>query len=162
MISHKELLFSGVGVVFVMTDFFFRMSHNDRTLITKHVFIVVWNICSLRPFCWRVLSDCTTTNLTPQGMTWWLHSNMPTWEMIWKKKKFLHLIIHILPEQRHISGRIFPCRYSSIKKDDSMRSTLTHLLTIENLSTLLDYGRKSQNYVRIDTYYCKPKLLSWR
>ena len=35
-----------------------------------------------------------------------------------------------------------------------MRSLLTHLLTIATVSKLLDYGRKSQNYIHINTYYC--------
>ena len=33
-----------------------------------------------------------------------------------------------------------------------MRSVLTHLLRIETVSELLDCGRKSRNYVHIDTY----------
>ena len=39
-------------VVFVTTDFiFFHMSHNDKILIIKHVFIAVSSISSLGPFC---------------------------------------------------------------------------------------------------------------
>ena len=50
------------------------MSHNDKILIIKHVFIADWSISSLGPFCWRVLSDCAITSvprtwydLTPTG-----------------------------------------------------------------------------------------------
>ena len=53
-------------------------------LIIKHVFIAIWSISSLGPFCWRVLSDCAITWVP-------LHSERPTWEITWKKY-FLHLI----------------------------------------------------------------------
>ena len=43
-------------IVFVTTDFFFHMSHNDKILIIKHVFIAVWRISSLGPLCWQVLT----------------------------------------------------------------------------------------------------------
>ena len=36
---------------------------------------------------------------------------MPTWEMM--QKIFFTFDFHILPEQRHMGGRIFPCRCSS-------------------------------------------------
>ena len=40
---------------------------------------------------------------------------------------------------------------------------MTHLLATSKPSLkLLDYGRKIQNDVDINTYYCKPELVSWR
>ena len=45
--------------------FFPHTSHNDKILIIKHVFIAVWSISSLGPFCWRVLSDCAITWVPP-------------------------------------------------------------------------------------------------
>ena len=54
---------------------------------------------------------------------------------------------------RRIGDKNFPCRCISIKKRrSSMRSVLTHLFRIETVSELLDCGRKSRNYVHIDTY----------
>ena len=52
--------------------------------LIKHIFIVVWSISSLGPFCWRVWSDCAITWVP-------LHSDRPTCEIIWKKY-FFHLI----------------------------------------------------------------------
>ena len=46
----------------------FHMSHNDKILIIKHVFIAVWSISSLGPFCWQVLSDCAIP-WVPRSMT---------------------------------------------------------------------------------------------
>ena len=126
---NKNYHFPGGGVVFVATDFFFfHMSHSDEMLIIKLVFIVLWNI-SLGPFCWRISSDCTIIKLAHHVA--WLHSDRPTWEMIWKKK-FLTFDLHILPEQRHIGCTIFPVVVFEYKK----RSVLTHLLTIETVSKL--------------------------
>ena len=64
--------------------FFFvpHTRHNDKILIIKHVFIAIWSISSLGPFCWRVLSDCAITWVP-------LHSDRPTWEIIWKKKIYI-------------------------------------------------------------------------
>ena len=39
---------------------------------------------------------------------------------------------------------------------------LTHLLTTESVSKLLDCDRKIQNDVHIDTYFGKPEPISWR
>ena len=66
----KNYHFPVGGVVFVSADFFFflHMSHIDRILIIKHVFIAVWSISSLGPFCWRVFSDWAIT-WVPRGMT---------------------------------------------------------------------------------------------
>ena len=61
MVSKLESSFSGrwssfcYDVFFYL--FFFHMSHNDEIIIIKHVFITVWSISSLGPFCWQVLSD---------------------------------------------------------------------------------------------------------
>ena len=45
----------------------------------------------------------------------WLHSDRPTWEMIWKKM-FFAIDFHMIPEQRLMGGRIFSCPCISIKK----------------------------------------------
>ena len=150
-----------------------------KSIINRILIIGVWNISELRhfswiymylllfeiffslgPFCWRVLSDCVIMELEPRDMPGWcLHSDRPTWEMIWKI--FFSFDFHILPQQRHIGDRIFPCCCILKKKKEwfSMRSMLTHLLTIyETVSKLLDCGRENQNYIHIDTYYCKPEL----
>ena len=67
------------------------MSHNDKILIIKHVFIAVWSISRLGPFCWRVLSDCAITwgNLST---TW--YDLTPTGQRgnFYEKKYSLHLI----------------------------------------------------------------------
>ena len=55
------------------------------------------------------------------------------------KKIFFTFDFHILPEHRRIGGKC-------------MRAVLTHLLRIKTVSKLSDCGRKSQNYVHIDTY----------
>ena len=47
-------------------------------------------------------------------------------------------------------------------KGFSMRSVLTHLSQSKPSQKLLDCGRKILNDVHIDTYYCKPELMSWR
>ena len=39
---------------------------------------------------------------------------------------------------------------------------MTHLLTTETISKLLDCDSKIQNDVHIDTYYGKPEPISWR
>ena len=52
----------------IFFSFFFHMSHNDKIIIIKHVFIAVWSISSLGPFSWRILSDCAIT-WVPRGMT---------------------------------------------------------------------------------------------
>ena len=55
--------------------------------------------------------------------------------------------------------------YSSLvaaKKDESRWGPMTHLLTNETISKLLDCSRKNQNYIHIDAYHCKPELISWR
>ena len=36
-------------------------------------------------------------------------TDRPTWEILWKKKIF-YIDFHILPEHRHIGGKIFPWR----------------------------------------------------
>ena len=77
-------------------------------MIIKHVFIAVWSISSLGPFCWRVLSD---NNLS----TSW-HDLTPTGQRgkLYEKKNFT-FDFHILPEHRRIGGKIFPWRCISIK-----------------------------------------------
>ena len=109
MVSTKELSFSGWCLVFVTTDFFFFFFHtsrNDKILVIKHVFIVVWSISSLGPFCWRVLSDCAITCVP-------LHSTGQPGKLC--EKKIFTFDFHILPEHRRIGGRIFPCRCISTK-----------------------------------------------
>ena len=87
--------------------FFPHTSHNDKILIIKHVFIAVWSISSLGPFCWRVLSDCAITWVPPT----------PTGQRgkLYEKKKIFTFDFHILPEHRRIGGRIFPCCCISTK-----------------------------------------------
>ena len=100
-------------VVFVTTDFyfifFFHMSHNDKILIIKQVFIVVWSISSLGPFCWRVFSDCAIT-WEPCGMTKLRQANVGNY-----MKKNNTFDFHILPEHRRIDGKKFSWRCISIK-----------------------------------------------
>ena len=71
--------------MFVTTDFFY-VSQIDKISIIKHV-LVVWNISSLGPFCWRVLSDSAIMKLVHHVTS----LDRPMWEMIWKKCS-LHLI----------------------------------------------------------------------
>ena len=71
----------------------------------------------------------------------------------------------MLSQQIHIGDTIFPPLYFDKEKRRfcfSMRSVLTHLLTNETVTKLLDCARKNQNYIHIDTYYCKSELKSWR
>ena len=143
------------GVVFVMTDLFFHISHNDK-IIT-------------RIYC-RLLGTVLLTGLK------WLRNNLSTrcydFTSTGQRGKwydyFFYIFtfdFHILPEYRRIGGRIFPSSYFNNKNSDhpaSMRSVLTHLLRIETLSKLLNCRRKSRNYVHGNTYYCKPELISWQ
>ena len=92
----------------------------------------------------------------------WLHSDRPRSyirEMIWKK--FFTFDFHILPWQWHIGARIIPCR--CIKKKIPLVDPFTCLLAMNrNRLELSDCGRKIRNDIHTDTYYCKPKLVSWR
>ena len=110
--------------------------------------IAVWSIfiSVLLTGLKRLRSNLSTTryDLTPTGQRGKLY-----------EKILFTFDFHILPEHRCIGDKIFPCRCISIKKRRSsiaMRSVLTHLLGIETVSELLDCGRKSRNYVHIDTY----------
>ena len=87
--------------------FFPHTSHNDKILIIKHVFIAVWSISSLGPFCWRVLSDC--------AITWVPPTLTGQRGKLYEKKKNFTFDFHILPEHRRIGGRIFPCCCISTK-----------------------------------------------
>ena len=74
--------------------------------------IAVWSISGLGPFCRRVLSDCAVTeyheyDLTPTGKRGKLY-----------EKIFFTFDFHILPEQRRIGDKNFPCRCISIKNGD--------------------------------------------
>ena len=91
----------------------------------------------------------------------WLHSNRPIWEMIWKNILSIWFS-HFTWTETHRWSNFSVSLYFNKKRQFPMRSVLTHLVRIKTFSKLLDYRRKSQNYVRIDTYYCKPKLISWR
>ena len=115
MVSKWELSFSGRWRSFCCDGFFFfflfHLSHNDKMIIIKHVFITVWSISSLVRFCWRVLSDCAITwvprtwyDLTPTGQRGKLY-----------EKKSFTFDFHILPEHRRIDGKIFPWRCISMK-----------------------------------------------
>ena len=69
------------------------------------------------------------------------------------EKIFFTFDFHILPEHRRIGDKKCSLSlYFNKKRRSSMRSVLTHLLRIETISELLDCGRKSRNYVHIDTY----------
>ena len=88
MVSQWELSILGRWHSFCYDRFFFHMSHYDKLLMIKHVFIVVWNISSLGLLCWRVLSDCAIMKL--EHHVAWLPPDRQAWEMIWKYS--LHLI----------------------------------------------------------------------
>ena len=69
------------------TDLNKKNFHLIKISFRDFYFFPFFSICtcsSLGPFCWRVLSDCAITWVP-------LHSDRPTWEIIWKKY-FLHLI----------------------------------------------------------------------
>ena len=76
------------------------------------------------------------------------------------KKIFFTFDFHILPEHRRIGGRIFHCRRISTKTAIILWGRCycwPNLLRIETVSK-----SKSRSYVHIETYYCKPQLISWR
>ena len=136
--------------------FFFHTSHNDKILIIKHVFIAVWSISSLGPLLTRLK---------------WLRNNLSTTSLRqanvgnYMKKIFFTFDFHILPEHRRIGGRIFHCRCISTKTVVVVWGRCycwpIYLESKPSLN-LLDCGRKSRSYVHIETYYCKPQLISWR
>ena len=69
----------------------------------------------------------------------------------------LHKVISLLQDQQTWS--VHRAARRSWKGQFSMRSVLTHLLTNGTVSKLLYCGRENQNYIHIDTYYCKPELV---
>ena len=72
----------------------------------------------------------------------------------------LHLIFTFYLNRDTSVIELFPVVVFQLKKDSPV---LTHLLAISKPSLKLwDCGRKIQNDVDIDTYYCKPELISWR
>ena len=101
MVSKWELSFSGRWRSFCYDGFFFllfHLSHNDKIIMIKHVFIAVWSISSLVRFCWRVLSDCAITwvphtwyDLTPTGQR----------GKLYEKKKFYIWFSHFTWTQMH-------------------------------------------------------------
>ena len=96
-----------------------------------------------------VVSDCTIRKLleVPRANVGYV-------------KIFFTFDFHIFPEQRHSGARIIPCHCISIKKKDSPCWPI-YWQSKPSLK-LLDCGRKIQNDVHINTYYCKPELISWR
>ena len=68
------------------------------------------------------------------------------------KKYFLHLIFTFYLNTDASVIKFSLSLYFNKKRRSSMRSVLTQLLRIETVSELLDCGRKSRNYVHIDTY----------
>ena len=100
--------------------------------------------------CADMVSDCRIRKVlgVPRGLTPLRQAN------VGYEKYSLHLIFHILPEQRHIGARIISCRCISIKKILRVDPSKLSL-------KLCDCGRMIRNGVHIDTYYRKPKLISW-
>ena len=97
------------------------------------------------------------------GESKWLRNQgncRPTPEIVWKT--LFTFDFHILPSQRHIGAKIIPCRCISIKNDFQL-GPCRPIYWQPKPSP--DCGRKIQNEsnnVHIDTYSCKPELISWR
>ena len=135
MVSQYQLSFFRRWHSFCYERFFsfiWEMIIIYKISIIRHVFIVVWKIPSLGPFCWRVLSDCTIMQLEyhvaklptytrwslPRAMTSLRQANIGN-EYIWKI--FFTFDFHILPEQTHRWQNFSLSLYFN-KKDDSLWS----------------------------------------
>ena len=91
----------------------------------------------------------------------WFHSARPTWDMIWKNIHYIWFS-HFTLTETHQSWKYSPSLCISIKKAfDEVCRLMVDWQSKLSLK-LLDSGRKIQNDVHIDTYYCKPELISWR
>ena len=94
----------------------------------------------------------------PRGMVSLRQANVGNY----MKKIFFTFDFQILPQRRHIGARIISCRYISIKRILNAVGVDT-FISIETVSKIVDCGRKIRNdvhHVHIDTYYCKPELMS--
>ena len=72
------------------------------------------------------------------------------------EKYYSHLIVTFYLNRDNYVLEIFPVavvQYKLIIRDDPFTGNRKRL-------KLLDSGRKIQNDVHIDTYYCKPELIS--
>ena len=91
----------------------------------------------------------------PRGMVSLRQANVG----IYMKKYSLPLIFTFYLLRRHIGARIIFCRYISIKRILNAVGVDT-FISIETVSKIVDCGRKIRNDVHIDTYHCKPELMS--
>ena len=117
------------SVAFLISNqLFFCKLHVSYSFASFCIYLVMTS--PLWCFALRLLAVCMVSgNLNTTWFDIWLHSDRPTWEMIWK----IFFTFHF-----QIGNESKP----SLK--------------------LSDCGRKIRNDVHIDTYFCKPELVSWR
>ena len=80
----------------------------------------------------------------------------------WYEKNYLHLIFTFYLNSDTSAPELFPVVVSKKKKIPLVDPFTCLLAMNRNRLELSDCGRKIRNDIHTDTYYCKPKLVSWR